>query len=419
MRTTHSLAQLLWLLAIPPALSAQGQAPSPLTLAEARSRAVRVAPSILAARQALAAADGRLMQAGARFNPDVTFSREQTSRDGATNSQIILALEQPFEIGGQRRARRDAATARRDAARAAVALDSATVVFDVTRSYAAAVAAGRRATLATDAAGAFTRAAAAGAERLAAGDISGYEHRRLRLEAARYASVRVEAEIARDSAMRTLASLTGIDSMATLATIPLADTLAFAPLSLTVEALTARALELGPALLVQEFEARALAADASLAAAERRPTPTIIAGFKNERVATAEAFTGFVAGLSMPVPLWDRRAGAVAAASADAERGHTLTVELRQRTIREVRAAYDAVQSLERQLLLLRPQLGEDALRARSAAASAYREGEISLLEWLDAVRAYHEAETSYAVLLAEYTARRAALERATGAPLL
>jgi cobalt-zinc-cadmium efflux system outer membrane protein len=171
--------------------------------------------------------------------------------------------------------------------------------------------------------------------------------------------------------------------------------------------------------LVQEFEARALAADASLAAAERRPTPAPIAGFKNERVATGEAFTGFVAGLSMPIPLWDRRAGAVAATSADAARGRALTAESRQRTIREVRAAYDAVQSLERQLLLLRPQLGEDASRARSAAEAAYREGEISLLEWLDAVRAYHEAETSYAMLLAEYAARRAALERATGAPLL
>jgi cobalt-zinc-cadmium efflux system outer membrane protein len=419
MRTTHSLAQLFWLLAIPPALSAQAPARAPLTLAEARARAVQVAPSIAAARQALAAAEGRLVQAGAYLNPVVTFSREQTSRDGATNSQNILALEQPFEIGGQRGARRDAASARRDAVRAGMALDSATVDFEVTRTYAAAVAAGRRAALATDAAGAFARAVAAGAERLAAGDISGYEQRRLRLEAARYAVVRAEAEIARDSAMRTLAALTGIDSTATLAMIPLADTLVLAPLALTVEALTARALEQNPALLVQEFEARALAADASLAAAERRPTPALIAGFKNERVATGEAFTGFVAGLSMPIPLWDRRAGAVAATSADAARGRALTAESRQRTIREVRAAYDAVQSLERQLLLLRPQLGEDASRARSAAEAAYREGEISLLEWLDAVRAYHEAETSYAMLLAEYAARRAALERATGAPLL
>jgi outer membrane protein TolC len=48
----------------------------------------------------------------------------------------------------------------------------------------------------------------------------------------------------------------------------------------------------------------------------------------------------------------------------------------------------------------------------------AYREGEISLLEWLDTIRAYHEAESAYADLRSEYITRRAALERATGAPL-
>lgn len=418
MRTTPALAYLLWLLAIPSGLGAQDRAPAPLTLAEARAQAARVAPSIVAARQALAAADGRLAQAGARLNPELTFSREQTARDGAVNSQNILALEQPLEIGGQRGARIEAASARLDAARATVAVDSATVVFDVTRTYAAALAASRRTTLATYASEAFARAVSASAERLAVGDISGYEHRRLRLEAVRYAVLRSEAELARDSAMRTLAALTGLDSLATLAAVPLADTLPLGPITVTVHALLATALERQPDLLAIRFEARALAADAALAAAERRPTPALIAGFKSERVATGESFTGFVAGLAIPLPLWDRRAGAVTATSAEADRGQTLISDLRLRTIREVRTAYDACVSLERQLLLLGPELGEEGVRARTAAEVAYREGEISLLEWLDAVRAYHEAESSYALLRSEYIARRAALERASGALL-
>jgi hypothetical protein len=40
------------------------------------------------------------------------------------------------------------------------------------------------------------------------------------------------------------------------------------------------------------------------------------------------------------------------------------------------------------------------------------------MLEWLDSVRAYQEAEAAYTTLWSEYIARRAALERATGATL-
>ena len=58
------------------------------------------------------------------------------------------------------------------------------------------------------------------------------------------------------------------------------------------------------------------------------------------------------------------------------------------------------------------------AVLGNAAFEAAYAEGEIGLLEWLDAVRAYQEAETTFVSLWAEYIARRAALERATGASL-
>ena len=40
------------------------------------------------------------------------------------------------------------------------------------------------------------------------------------------------------------------------------------------------------------------------------------------------------------------------------------------------------------------------------------------LLEWLDAVRAYYEAETTYLNLWAEQMRRRVALEQLAGIPL-
>jgi cobalt-zinc-cadmium efflux system outer membrane protein len=398
---------------------AEPPASRPLTLAEARSLARQHSPELRAARHAVEAAAGRERQAGAFPNPTLAYSREQTSRDGASNAQDIVSLEQPLDFTGQRGARRRAAGLVRQATEARLAGTTARIDYEVTRSYATAIAAERSAVLAEGAADAFGRAVRVSRARLAGGDVSGYQNRRLTLEAARYAALRLEALVARDSAVRTLASLVGLaDSAGVTGALRLVDTLTPAPLTLTADSLEALALVRRAELRAAGLEAEAGAAEARLAGAERIPVPTLVGGYKHERVAGSEAAGGFVAGVSLPLPLWDRRGGAVAAARAEAGRREAEVDALRRQTAREVRTAFDAHQALAEQLGQLQAQLGDEALKARRAAEAAYAEGEITLLEWLDAVRAYHEAESTYAALRAEYLARRAALERATGAPL-
>jgi cobalt-zinc-cadmium efflux system outer membrane protein len=293
------------------------------------------------------------------------------------------------------------------------------VDYEVARSYANAVAAQRGAALAETAAAAFQRAGGVSQARLAGGDVSGYQHRRLSLEAGRYAALRAQALMVRDSAIQTLASLIGLaDSTGRAASLVLADTLTPAPLAQSADSLVALALLRRPELLGAMQEAEAGAAEARLARAERIPTPTLNGGFKHERLAAGESRSGFVAGVSLPLPLWDRRGGAVEAARAEAARREAEVAGLQRQTAREVRNAFGAHQALAAQLELLDAQLGDDARRAHRAAEAAYEEGAIGLLEWLDTVRAYQEAETTYATLWAEYITRRAALERATGASL-
>jgi cobalt-zinc-cadmium efflux system outer membrane protein len=273
--------------------------------------------------------------------------------------------------------------------------------------------------LADAAAAAFDRAVGVSQARLSGGDVSGYQHRRLALEAGRYAALRAEALVARDSALRTLASLTGLaDSAGRSGSLVLTDTLTPAPLTQPVDSFVALALVRRAELRAAVHEAEASAAEARLASAERIPMPVLSGGYKHERLATGEALGGFVAGVSLPLPVWDRRGGAVDAARAEVARRDAEVEALRRQTIREIRGAFEAHQALADQLGLLQSHLGDEAFRARRAAEAAYAEGEISLLEWLDAVRAYQEVETSYATLWGEYMVRRAALERATGATL-
>lgn len=398
-------------------LAAQ-EAPGAVTLAQARARARQVSPALEAARQTVAAAHGLERQAGAFTNPTLSYGYESAGQGGALNSQSIAALEQPIELTGVRGARREAASLAREATEARLLTARAELDYQVTRAYAAAVAAERRAALAEQAAGAFQRARRQSAERLAAGDVSGYEARRIALEAARYAGVRAEAVLERGRARLVLGELVSVpaDSLV-LAGLPGA--LPAVESVLSADSIAELALRARPEVVAAQLEAAVAQAAARAARRERIPVPVASVGFKTERLAGGGRLDGLVAGVALPLPLWDRRGGASAAAEADARGRDALLEAERRRAVREAADAYGALRAAETQLAALQPAVGAEAAAALRAAETAYAEGAITLVEWLDAVRAYQEAEASYAALQAEAIVRRAALERATGVSLL
>jgi len=391
-----------------------------LSLEQARTRALEASPALRAAREATMAAAGRERQAGAFPNPTLSYSREQTSRGGRESWQNIGLVEQQLDFGGARGARRDAAGLRRRAAEADGSSVEATVRYEVTRAYALAVAADRRAAHAAEAAEAFGRAQRISAQRFAEGDVSGYANRRIGLEAARYATLRAEALRERHWARLALGALvTGsADSLAVLETA-LEDSISLSPLSLELDSLRALAFQRRPEIGAAALEVAASAAEARAAGREAFPTPLVGLGFKNERTpGDPSAASGFVVQLSVPLPLWDARRGAVLALEAEGRRGTAEVEVLRRRIAQEVEQAWVGARAAELQLAALRPQLGVEARAALRAAEAAYAEGEIALVEWLDAVRAYQEAESGFAALQADYIIQRAALERAVGTRL-
>ena len=401
-------------------LAASGLEAQVLSLEEARTRAFAVSPDLLAARAAVAAATAREGQTGAFPNPVLSYSREQTSASGVTAWQNIALLEQRLDFGGPRGARREAARLHRDAALARIALLESQLGFEVTRAYANAVAAERRARVASEAAEAFSRARRITEQRLAQGDVSGYTNRRIGLEAARYATLSAEAQLVRSNARLTLGELLAAnsDSVNALA-IPLADSLPRLLAQPPLDSLRSLALQSRPELRVAQADIAASEAEARAAAREAFPGPVAGLGFKNDRAATGVPTSrGFVLQVALPVPLWDRRRGAAAAFRADAAERSAESIGLRRRIVREVETAWRSLRAVAEQLEAIRPQLGAESRAALRAAEAAYAEGEISLVEWLDAVRAYQEAEASFATLQAEYVIQHAALERAVAARL-
>lgn len=391
----------------------------PLTLTEAVASAVRASPDIVAAREAAAAARGRERQAGARANPLVSYSREQTGSGSAANSQNILEIEQPLDIGGLRGGRSEAARLRREAAEARVRVTEAQVAYEVTVAFANTIAAERRAALASQVGESFVEAERVASRRLAAGDVSGFTARRIRLEANRYSILRAESLLASRTARLALSTLLPRDvdgSRALELNLP-AIRAGFA--AIPADSLESIALGRRADLVALALEGRAAAADASVARRERTPIPVVAAGIKRESAGDASSQGGFVAGLRLPFPLWDRRGGAIEASDAETRRAAAELMSANRRVQREVAETADALRTAERQLDVLTPQVGADASATLRAAQAAYAEGEISLLEWLDAARAYQEVESGFANLRSEYLSRAAALARALGTTLI
>lgn len=147
-------------------------------------------------------------------------------------------------------------------------------------------------------------------------------------------------------------------------------------------------------------------------AARRRswPEPTLSAGWKRTAAEDLDD-TGFVAGIALPLPIFDR--GRFRAARANVERERAgLEAEILARSIRaDVRAAL-AREAAAREAARLHGKVaGERAVDVRRIAELAYEEGETGILELLDAYRTSLAAEMR--VLALRHEARRARIERA------
>ena len=400
---------------VPASGRAEASAAPVLTLADAIDRARSVSPELVAAREAVAAARGREEQAAAFPNPSVVYTHEETSFRGGKNAEDIALVSQPLEFG-RRHNRRDAARHRRDAEEARLQAEEARLDFEVSVAYARAIAVEEKLAVAEETASAFALARARTERRFAEGDVSGYSRRRIELESARFAAIRAKVIGERRQARLALAVLLQSPGEPLVSDFRLPAAVPAPRPSPELAELRELALERRPELRVGELEARASEADARLSKWERVPTVLAGAGFKHERSA-GESGDGFVVELSIPLPVWDRRGGALAAANAQARKRQAELRAVRRETVAGVEQAWSDLRAVTEQLDAFPTNFVADTRAALAAIQAAYAEGEASLVGWLDAVRAYHEARTTYAELSAQHLIRRAALDRAIGTP--
>jgi cobalt-zinc-cadmium efflux system outer membrane protein len=393
-------------------LAATPAAADPLTLREAVAAALRHNPDLEAATLTVGTRQAQVWQAGLLPNPELRLEVENVGGSGdlagVESAESTAKLTQLVELGGKRGARIAVAEGMRDTAAADVELRQAAVAASTAAAFVAVLAAQEQVQLADQLEAVASDALAAVAAQARAGGVSQARVMRARLlrNEARLLRIRRGQELA--AAQAGLAALWGDGGPAFTRAAGALERLAAPP---ELAGLLAR-LDAAPELTRW---ARELAARASAVRVERaRAVPDLLLG-AGPRYFSDTGDVALVAEVTVPLPVFDRRQGAIDAArthlaAGEAER-RAAGAALRSAVVR----AHAALVAGYAQETALRQQVLPDAEAAVTTSRTAYREGALPLDELHDAQRALFDLRGREIEILAAYHQTAAELDRLLG----
>lgn len=380
-----------------------------VTLEEALDLFAQNSLELLLARSRTTEMAALARQASAYPNPSAIVTHEPLWGEGESYSETYLNLSQRLEWPGLRKARVSAAKQLAEAAEANLQADSLRLAYEVAKVYTEAAAAEERTVVLDAVTNLFRRADQSSQAMLVEGEVSGFSLRRLRVERARYENRFALSELDAQNARRRLTILVLPDDDNVL--VAPAEGMQNVPSRLTLEAVLERARAHRAELRSARAEVASAQAGLRMVRQERVPEPTVTAGYKRQ----SDGFSGVFLGLAAPLPVFDRNQGAIEAQEARLHAAETRLLLAERQIENDVRRAYEMYTSLvERSGLIAGELLGEaDALL--HAARVGYAEGEMSLIELLDAAEAYRDARISTIDLQANLQVAYYDLLRASG----
>lgn len=368
----------------------EGATPQPLTLPAAISQAFAANPELGAARAAVSAAEASARQAGSFVNPVLSLDIENFAGNdtlqGFDGAETTLRLDQTIELGGKRGQRRAIGNAARQVAGQQQKLTQAELYVRTVEAFMTLLAAQQQEQLAETRLDLATRTRASIQAQIEAGKVSA-------IAGVRSQPLLVEARLERDRAKgalsvarQSLATLLGVDDVANLVVVGELAALPEGTGTDAVEISGATAPQLALAEATREVAA------AELAAEKRRAIPDVTLGLGVRRFED-NGERALVAGLSVPLPLFDRNRHGIAAAAARLEQARSAerNTQLATRTalvqaVQEVAARRDEARALQDELL-------PAAQKSFEAVDYGYRSGKFSLLDLLDTQQQLSEVQ--------------------------
>ena len=376
--------------------------PLRMTLDDALRLAAARNPTLAAARNVVEMAEGDRIGAELRPSPAMTLNGESypvgvTPRPSFLNGQeLTLRLDQEIETAGRRGLRLKAASQAVDGAEASYRNQWREIELDVKRAYFQVVLANADHDVANASLGEIDRVITLNRARLQQGEIAGAEVKRLQVERLKFVDDVFAAELATRNAKSALLALLNFDNLGT--TFDVVDTLKTpdspAPaqtIASDIGALGAKALASRSDLGAARTEATRADTETRLQRALRTPNVTVGGGYKRDFGTNSIVF-----GVTVPLPLFNRNAGGIARADAEARRAQNEVNAVKAKVLLDVQQASNAVDINRQRVAYIEREYLKTAQEARDIVLASYRLGAGDLINFLDAQRAYRETVRTY-----------------------
>ena len=393
-----------------------------LTIQEAVDEAVQRNLGLLAQRANLSVADAAIITARLRPNPVVSGGANSldwlgtgfNDINGAGPQEYAVRVDVPFERARKRELRTELADQTKRIAEAQFAEAVRRVKLDVVLASIDVLEAKARLQLAEDNLHALERLVQLNERRLTSGAIPALEVSRSRVAMLQYRGNVRSAQLALTQARLKLQPLLGSKPDETLVDID--DRLGLAPpiASPDLAALQQTARASRPDLVAAQREQARTQADLRLQIAQGKVDYALGAEYRRQQGVNGR---GNLLGLffSAPLPVFNRNQGEIARAEAENDKATRSVTALETDLAGEVASAYEEFDSSRQMLIDIERDLLKPTTDARAGTTYMYQAGATSLLDVLDAQRAYNDTMDTYHSAQATYRRAQARLALVVG----
>jgi outer membrane protein, heavy metal efflux system len=384
--------------------------PSVITVDQAVGEALQNNLELFAQRAELTIAEARLIAARLRPNPVLSLSGEYldvlgtgfSEINGGGPTEISSRVDFPIERCGKRQLRVATANYAKEIAEARLLNAVRKLKLDVTLSSIDVIQAKASLALATDNLRTFEELVRTNSVRVKAGAISPLDLTRSQVAMLQFRSNVKRAELELLTAKTKLQNLLGrrfpVDDFDVLGDLK-------APLhtfGLELDTLQRAAVDARPDIRALDLDQARSQSELRLQLAQGKVDYIWGTEYRRQQGVNGKSNTlGFF--LSLPLPVFNRNQGEIARVRAEQEQLLRQMEALKAQVQTEVKMAFQEFRSSRELVESIETDLLKPAEQARDTSAYVYRSGASSLIEFLDAQRAFNETMQSYHEAQAAY----------------
>lgn len=382
--------------------------PAVVTLDQATREALDKNLDLLAERYRISVADARIITARLRPNPVATVSGDHLdllgtdfdARNNAGPTEYSFRTDFVLERGSKRERRIAFAEADKSAAELGVLNSVRTLIFDVDSAFVDIQLAEEAVALAQENLKALNGIVEINNARVRAGDLAQVELVRSRVAALQFQTAVQQGQLRLRQAKNRLQLLMG--RIVLLDSFDVAGEIRREAAPFDFETFRKAAQERRPDLLQIQREQARTVADLRLQIAQGKVDYTVGTEYRRQQgISGTGNSLGFF--LSVPIPVFNRNQGEVERARREQEMAAARIRALQATIGTEVTNAYQQYTTNRELLESIEKNTLEQAREVRQTTEYSYRRGEASLIEFLDAQRAFNDAVQSYNEARAEY----------------